>query len=194
MIRSSRWSLLLTLAVASTPAALAAQQRDARPSPVNARRPAPPHANKSAEAQAWLSELQVLNAKLEALQARALQDPQLVAAQQSLGGSIKAAMNRIDPTLEQSLARGQQLQQQALAARQRGDQATLGRLAVEMQNIQHRFFNVQQQVVQEPSLAARLRTFQDRVQKKMTTLDPNAPKMIARFGELQTMLAKAQGN
>jgi hypothetical protein len=194
MIRSSRWSLLLTLAVVSMPAAVSAQPRDARPSPVNARRPAPAHAKKSAEAQAWLSELQVLNAKLEALQARALQDPQLVAAQQSLGGSIKAAMNRIDPTLEQSLARGKQLQQQALAARQRGDQATLGRLAGEMQNIQHRFFSVQQQVVQEPTLAARLHTFQDRVQKKMTTLDPNAPKMIARFGQLQTMLAQAQGN
>lgn len=187
MIRRSRRSMLLAFAFVALPAGLVAQQRDARPSPVSARRPAP--AKRPPEAQAWLSELQVLNAKLEAIQARALQDPQLMAAQQSLGGTIKAAMSRIDPMLEQNVARGRQLQQQALAARQKGDQATLNQLAGEMQAIQQRFFTVQQQVVQEPALAAQLKSFQDRVQKKMTSLDATTPGMIARFGELQGKLA-----
>jgi hypothetical protein len=187
MNRSSRRSLLLALALATLPAGLAAQQRSAAPSP----------AAKDPQAQAWLSELQVLNAKLEALQARALQDPQLMAAQQALGGSIKTEMNRIDPTLEQSMARGKQLQTQAIAARQKGDDATLRQLAGEMQQIQQRFFSVQQRVVQEPALAAQLKSFQDRVQKRMTALDATTPTMIARFTELQGKLAnamKAAGN
>lgn len=183
MNRRSQRSLLVALAIAAFPAGLAAQQRSAKA--------APSPAAKNPQAQAWLSELQVLNAKLEALQARALQDPQLMAAQQALGGSIKTEMNRIDPTLEQSLARGKELQGQAVAAQKKGDDATLQKLAGEMQQIQQRFFSVQQRAVQEPALASQLKSFQDRVQKRMTALDATAPKMIARFGELQAQLAAA---
>jgi hypothetical protein len=183
MNRRSQRSLLLALTIAAFPAGLAAQQRSAKA--------APAPVAKDPQAQAWLSELQVLNAKLEALQARALQDPQLMAAQQALGGSIKTEMNRIDPTLDQSLVRGKQLQTQAIAAQKKGDDATLRQLAGEMQQIQQRFFSVQQKVVQEPALAAQLKSFQDRVQKRMTALDATTPKMIARFGELQGKLAAA---
>lgn len=190
MMRCSSRSLLLALAFTAIPAALSAQAREARQAPVSARRPAP-SAAKSPQAQAWLSELQMLNAKLEALQARALQDPQLMAAQQSLGATIKTAMGRLDPTLEQSLARGKQLQEQAVGARQKGDDATLQRLTGEMQQIQQRFFSIQQRVIAQPAVAAQLKVFQDRVQKKMATLDATAPTMIARFGELQANLASA---
>jgi hypothetical protein len=189
MNRRSHRSLLLALAITAFPAGLAAQQRDAKA--------APAPVAKDAQAQAWLSELQVLNAKLEALQARALQDPQLMAAQQALGGSIKTEMNRIDPTLDQSLARGKELETQAMAAQKKGDDATLRQLAEEMQQIQQRFFSVQQKVVQQPALATQLKSFQDRVQKRMTALDATTPTMIARFTELQGKLAnamKAAGN
>jgi hypothetical protein len=188
MTRCSSRSLLLALAFTALPAALSAQAREARQAPVSARRPAP-SATKSPQAQAMLSELQMLNAKLEALQARALQDPQLMAAQQSLGTTIKAAMGRLDPTLEQSLVRGKQLQEQAVAAQRIGDDATLQRLTGEMQQIQQRFFAIQQRVLTQPAVAAQLKVFQDRVQKKMATLDTTAPTMIARFGELQSKLA-----
>lgn len=194
MIRRARRKILLAIASLALPTTLAAQQ-PARSAPVSARRPAP--AKRPPAAEALLSELQVINAKLEALQARALQDPQLRAAQQSLGVAIKTAMTRIDPELEQSVARGHQLQQQALAARQKGDQATLQKLSAEMQEVQQRFFTVQQEVVAEPALAAQLKSFQDGVQKKMADLDASAPQMIIRFGQLQSQLAatmKGSGN
>ena len=109
MIRSSR-SLALALALLAAPAALAAQQAPATGQPV--------------EIQGLLTELQGIHVQLQALQERALQDSALMAAQEALGASIKAAMAAADPTLEQEMARMQTLEAEFLTAQQANDTTT----------------------------------------------------------------------
>jgi hypothetical protein len=170
------------------PAPLLAQQHRAPAArPMSATIPA-------GDAKTWVNEVRQLHTRLEALQAKALEDAQLSAQQQELGSGIRAAMLKLDPTLDQALARGMQLEKAAAAAQQRGDQAQLMELAAEMQKIQARFVSVQQRALAEPQLAAQVRSFQSRLQQQMAKLDPQAPKLIARFAELQTRIAGAMGN
>jgi hypothetical protein len=186
MFHRARPTLLL-LAALALPATLAAQQKGAAAvRPMSASAP-------SASVKAWVTEVRQLHTRLEALQAKALQDPQLSQQQQELGSGIRAAMLKLDPTLDQALARGMQLEKAAAAAQQRGDQQQLMQLAAEMQQIQARFVSVQQRAVQQPRLAAEVQSFQARLQEQMAKLDPQAPKLIARFAELQAKIAGAMG-
>jgi chromosome segregation ATPase len=187
MYQRSRLLLLLALPALATP--LAAQQKGAAGArPMSATVPAP-----SADVRAWISEVQRLHTRLEALQARALQDPQLSAQQQSLGSGIRDAMLKLDPDLDAALARGMELEREAAEAQRKGDQARLTELASEMQRIQGRFVSVQQRAVEQPQLAAQVKDFQTRLQQQMAKLDPQAPKLIARFAELQAKVAGAMG-
>src|SRR5687768_15390891 len=96
------------------------------------------------EVQGWLTELQQLHTRLEGIQQKALADPQISAAQTTLGGTIKAAMAKIDPGLEQSMARMQTLEGEATTAQQAKDQAKLQQIGAEAQKIQEQFISAQQ--------------------------------------------------
>lgn len=173
----------LTLLLAAAPATLSSQQAQQQ------RAAAPqPDVQLQQQVQGWLAEMQQIHGQLEQLQARALQDPQLSAAQSALGESIKTAMQRIDPTLERSLVRVQALETEAEAAQQAGDQTKLQQLGAEVQQIQQKFVAAQQQALQQPELATRVQSFQQQLEAKMTQLDPTAEDLIARFQQLEMQL------
>lgn len=175
MIKSRvRQALFLAIGIAVAPGALPAQQAGAAP-----------------EVQGWLTEIQQLHTRLEALQRKALEDPQISAQQQTLGTTIKAAMEKLDPSLEQTLERMPQLEAQAAEAERGGDQAKLQQLGLEVQQIERRFMTAQQKALEQPDLAARVLDFQEKLQSKMLEVDPEAPKLISRFQELETKLAAA---
>lgn len=177
MIKSRvRQALLLGFGLALAPGAVSAQQAQA---------------GVPAEVQGWITEIQQLHTRLEALQTKALADPQITAEQQTLGLSIKAAMGKIDPSLEQSLDRMKQLETQAAEAEKGGDQAKLQQLGQEAQQIERRFMTAQQKALEQPDLAARVLEFQEKLHKKMLQVDPEAQKLITRFQELETKLAAA---
>lgn len=172
-------ALLPALLLAVLPGALAAQE------------PAPAPQGPPAELQGWLTELQQLHGRLEAIQKQALADPSLGAAQAELGANIRAAMEAIDPGLEQGMTRIQALEGEAAAAQQAGDQARLQAIGAEAQQIQAKFLNAQQQALQQPALAAQVEAFQDTLEAKMKEVDPEAETLIARFQELEQKLSAA---
>lgn len=176
----------LALALLAIPALSAAQQ----PAPAPA---AELETDSAATAmlQGWLAEIQAINGRLQELQQQALQDSALGAEQEALGESIRTAMTEADPTLEASMARVEQLQAEAAAAQQAGDNARLNQLGAEVQQIEMKFVQAQQQALATPALGAQLEAFQTRLEAKMSELDPEAPQLIARFQELQERLASA---
>lgn len=181
---SSRFTraLLPTLLLAVLPVALTAQQ----PTPAPAAPQGPPQ-----EVQGWLTELQQLHGRLEGIQQKALADPSLSKAQETLGTSIRQAMQTIDPALEQGMARIKALETEASSAQQQGDQTKLQAISLEAQQIQQKFMTAQQKALAQPELAAQVEAFQNQLEKKMREVDPEAEKLIARFQELEQKLTAA---
>lgn len=173
-IRGSKTILLALFTLLLLPGALAAQGAPT------------PNPQMQEQVRTWLTEMQSIHERLESIQQRALQDPQLVTQQQALGESIKTAMEQIDPTLTQSMTRVQGLEVEAQAAQQSGDQAKLQKLAAEAERIQQRFISAQEQALRQPELASRITSFQTRLEKKMAEVDPEATKLIRRFRELES--------
>lgn len=180
MIFSSLRKMLVALAALLViPAGLTAQGAPA------------PQAEMPEQVRSWLTEMQGIHQRLESIQQQALQDPQLVTQQQELGESIKTAMEKIDPSLNESMSRVQDLEVAAQAAQQEGDQAKLQQLAQEAQQIQQRFLTAQEQALQQPELASQVTAFQTRLEQKMAEVDPEASKLIERFRELESKITES---
>ncbi len=193
MLNRTIRAAVVALAVIALPAALAAQQR--APS---AQRAAAPRAGAPAltaaqrEAQGWYRELMQIGQRLQAAQLRAMQDPQLKAAQEQLGRDFKAAMVRADPTLANVDARARAMEAEARQAQQAGDRARMERLTREAQQIQVKVMNAQQRVLRDnPALATRARGFEEQLRRKMVQVEPQTMALVSRGQELQGKLAQA---
>jgi hypothetical protein len=181
---STKRALLVAFLGLALPATLAAQQRAAAPMQQQA-------GPNEQQVQQWVTELRQLHGKLEEIQDRAMQDPQLQAAQARLGEEIKVAMEKADPQLPATMQRMSVLEAEAIKAQQGGDEAKLRQLAQEAQGLQVRFVETQAQVFQQPAMAAKLEAFQQRLETRMAQVDPQAPTMIRRFQELEGRLNAA---
>ena len=176
MTRSSR-SLALAVALLAAPAALGAQQAPAAQAPS-----APP------QVQGLITEIQQIHERLQAIQERALADASLASAQESLGATIKAAMNQADPELEASMERVKALETEFLAAQQANDTTKQQTISAEAGKIQERFLAAQQKVVGQAEIVAKMEAFQAQLEAKMVALDPGAKQLISRFRELESQL------
>jgi chromosome segregation ATPase len=176
-MHSMKRTLLALVALVALPAALPAQQ------------PQQPGAQIPENVRPLLMEMQQLHVRLEGIQQQALEDPQLSAAQDALGESIKQTMETIDPTLTESMERVQDLETEAAEAQRSGDQAKLQQLAAEAEQIQTKFLTAQEQALQQPALAAQIDSFQTQLERKMAEVDPEAQALIERFKELQVQIA-----
>ena len=167
---------LAALALAAAPAALAAQQVPAAP-------------QQQTPAQA---EMQQIQGRLQQIQARALQDSALRAAQDSIGTEMTATMERLDPTYRAQVARAEALKAEVAAAQAAKDNAKLNQLAAEATQIQQAFATARQRAIQDPAMAARIKSFQERVVAKMAELEPETQTLLARLQELRGGAAPAQ--
>jgi predicted nuclease with TOPRIM domain len=173
-------ALLIALVGLALPATLNAQQRAA--SPLQQQQQAGPSEQ---QVQGWVNELRELHGKLEAIQLRAMQDPQLQSAEAQLGEEIKAAMEKADPQLPAMMQRMSVLEAEAVKAQQSGDRAKLQQLTQEARGLQVRFMETQNRVFQQPAMATKLRAYQQRLETRMMQIDPQAPTLIERFQELE---------
>jgi chromosome segregation ATPase len=162
---------LFALALAAAPAALAAQQTPAAP-------PAAPQAPAQAE-------MQQIQARLQQIQARALQDAALKAAQDSIGTEMTATMERLDPTFKAQAARAEALKAEVTAAQAAKDNAKLNQLAAEATQLQQGFASARQRAMQDAAMAARIKSFQERIVAKMAELEPETQTLLARLQELR---------
>jgi hypothetical protein len=174
------WPALLGLALLLVPPTLHAQARPEAGAAVR----------NAAEVEAMFGELDKLHAQLEDIQTRALEDPQIAAAQDELGARIKLAMERIDPTLQRGLDRMDAMEAEVSAATQRRDAARLQQLGAEAEQIQKQFISAQERALQQPEIAALVTSFQEKLERKMMELSPQSERLVARFRELQTRLAE----
>ena len=171
---------LAVMAALAAPAVLSAQAgTPSAPSPAQP------------ELDAMLLEFQQIHMQLEDIQGRALADPQLHATQVEIGNDIRAAMEAQDPTMPDRLARMGTLETEAQAAQQSGDETRLEALVMEAHGIEEHLLNLQQRVMQEPAMAARIAEFQTQLERKMDEVDPETPTLIARFRQLESRLAAA---
>jgi hypothetical protein len=143
--------------------------------------------------QAWFGELGEIHEQLEEIQVKALQDPELSAAQAELGEQIKQAMEQADPMLAEKLARMETMEQEAAAAQQTGNTAKLMELGAEAEGIQRQFLAAQEKALEQPAIAARVTAFQQHLERKMSEVNPDTQKLIARFRELEARLIAESG-
>ena len=175
MLKTLRPSLF-ALALAAAPAALAAQEAPAAP-------------QQQTPAQA---EMQQIQARLQQIQQRVLQEPAFQAAQDSVGTEMTATMERLDPTYRAQVARAEALKAEVTAAQTAKDNAKLNQLAAEATQLQQGFAAARQRAVQDPAMAARIKTFQERIVARMTEVDPQTQTLLARLQELRGAAAPAQ--
>ena len=102
-------------------------------------------------ARAWYTELQQIQARLQAAHNRVMQDGQVRGQQEAFMRDVKAAMLRVDPGLDALASRVEAMQGQAATAQQRGDRQQLQRLNTDLVAIQQRFIRAQQAVMRQPA-------------------------------------------
>lgn len=170
------------------PAGVAAQA--ARP--VNARATVPAAAPATANVREWAAELERIKARLQTVHNQVMQDAALRRSQETFMRDVKAAMLRVDPGLDALATRVQGMQQQAVAAQQRGDARTLQQLEAELAPIQQRFLRAQQQVMQQPGIAARARQIETQLHQRMLQVEPNTDRLLERGRSLQARLLQLQ--
>ncbi|HEV2148828.1 MAG TPA: hypothetical protein VGR37_15595 [Longimicrobiaceae bacterium] len=185
----------VALAVTALPTALLAQQRQPTPQRAAAPRasaPAPALTPAQREMQGWYAELMQIGGRLQAAQVKALQDPQLRAAQEQLGKDFKAAIERADPGLAGLEARAQAMEAQAQQAQQAGDEAKLMQLTQQAQQIQARLMNAQQRALRDnPALATRAKAFEEQLRRRMVQVEPQTMALVERGQALQSKLEAA---
>jgi hypothetical protein len=155
---------ILALAALALPAHVAAQ--DAAPAPA---------ANEAAQIQA----------RLQQIQARAVQDPELQAAQAALGEEVVATMARLDPAFTARSERARAMQADIAAAQEAQDNERLHALAAEAEEIQAAFNAARARAMEDEQLQASIKAYQDRVVAKMIELDAETEALLARLNELQ---------
>lgn len=191
MLKRTIRAAAVALAVTMLPAGLFAQ-RNPTPQRTAAPRAAPALTEAQREMQGWYAELMQIGARLQTAQVKAMQDPQLRAAQEQLGKDLKAAILKADPALAGVDERARAMEADARRAQQAGDQAKLARLTREAQQIQMRVMSAQQQALKgNPALAQRARAFEERLRREMVEVEPQTMALVERGKELQTKLAQA---
>ena len=192
MLKRTIRAAAVALAVTALPASLFAQ-RNPTPQRTSApRATAPTLTAAQREMQGWYQELMQIGARLQTAQVKAMQDPQLRAAQEQLGRDLKAAVLKADPSLSGIEALAQVMEADALRAKQAGDQAKLMRLTQEAQQIQMKLMNAQQQALRSnPALAQRARSFEEQLRKGMVAVEPQTMALVERGKMLQQKLEQA---
>ncbi len=143
------------------------------------------------EVEALLAEYEGLHRQLQGIQQRAMEDPDLAAAQIALGDRIRVAMESEDPTIAADLERAESLEVELQTAQQTGNAERLEELLAEAQEIEEHFVTVQQAVVSQTEIASAIGEFQAQLERKMHEVEPNAASLIQRFQELEMMLEQA---
>lgn len=167
---------MLSAALAMSALPLAAQQQ----TPIDAQ-----------QAQAWVAEAQQIGQRLAALQEQVLSDPAIAQERDELTERVEEAMSAADPALEQDLARAEGLEPAMAAAQQAGDEARMNALLAEARELETRFMQAQQTALADPELSRVVLAFNELVQDRMTALDPETPRLIARLGQIRDRLQGA---
>lgn len=171
----SRTRIAFLLAFAATPLAVNAQQQT-QPPP---------------EVQEWLQEVDQIQRQLQPVQQQALQDETIMQEQQRAADAVRAAMIRLDPTVEAGIDRLEAIMQEAQQAQATGDQQKIVALTQEAQQLQPQLAQAQAQALADPAVETQLAAFQKQLRDKMVEIDPDARPLLDRLAQLEERLEEA---
>lgn len=151
---------------------------------------APPQSNPHPpQVQAWMTELQQIQARLEPLEEQALEDPVLQEQQQEVSKAVLAAMVELEPAVPAML---EQLREIMVEARQaNGDSDRLTALAAEVQQLQPQIARVQALALARPEVEPQVSAFREKLYARMAEIDSETPRLLARFEELDRLIRQA---
>lgn len=125
-----------------------------------------------------------VQARLQAIQQRALQEPEMQAKQAAVGEEVVATMHRVEPTFTENAARAEAMQADIAAAQEASDNERLHALNAEAQQLQQAFAAARALAMQDGALQATIQAFQGEVVAKMREMDPDTDALLARLNEL----------
>jgi hypothetical protein len=140
-------------------------------------------------AQALIAEMQQIQTQLGLMQERAMQDPELRAAGDSLGLHIRQAMEDLQPETPTLIARLNDLGPQVEAARTAQDEDRVRTLIAEATEIDQILQIAQENAVKRPDILAQVEAYEEKVQFRMKADNPAAAEMLDRLEALNEQLA-----
>lgn len=143
------------------------------------------------EVQQWIQEIQQVQAQLEPLQARALEEEDLKAEQEQVVKALRDQMVAADPENEGRLVRMEAILEEAAVAQQAGDADKLAELTTEASSLQPQIQAAQQAALEHPSVQPQIAAFQENLHKRIVAIDPAAQGLLDRVAELQARVTAA---
>ena len=101
-----------------------------------------------------------------------------------------AACRLSDPELPALAVRLRAMEDDAVRARTEGDTAAFRALVEERAEIRERFMRAREAAMRRPDLAARIRTYEERLRARMSQVEPALDSLLLRGELLQTRLAE----
>jgi len=145
----------------------------------------------SAEVQQWIAQIQEIQGRLGSAFEQAMENQALRQEQAAISEAMDAAIRAEHPTIEQDMARANEIQAEAAAAYQAGDEATLERLTREFEAIDARLGAAQQRALERNGLGERMEAFQTRLIEHMLRFEPETNRLIQQREELEVRITTA---
>ena len=176
------------LAAVAVPGQSAAQGAPAAPAPTPLGTPV------AAAPAPAPSRLQVVMAKISAVQKRALADPALQTSNRALGALITSTASRIDPGYLGYSQRGTALKAEVAAAQAAKDNDKLWQLADEAKQLQAKITAAQEAARQDAEVTKKLDEFKVQLYNKMVELDPTVQELTKELETLQSSGSASGGS
>ncbi len=175
MFNRFKSGILVTIVVALSPTAAAAQGLSPRPLPEGANQ--------------LIVEMTQIQNQLAPMQERAMQEPDLLTAGQTLGENIMKAMEEIEPETPTLIARLNELGVQVQAAQAAQDEAKVRMLVTEAGEIDQILQITQESAVGRPDILAMVTEYETKVHTRMRADNPDAAALMSRLETLNQELA-----
>lgn len=124
-----------------------------------------------------------LVARIQAIQAQALQDPELRAANRAIAELIAETLPRVDADYPKYAERAQTIRVDVAAAQEAADNARLTELAEETKELQAKVAAAQERAREDPAVRAELEAFRTRLFAKMLEIEPTVQALVAQLEE-----------
>jgi hypothetical protein len=139
----------------------------------------------------WRLELAQVERRLQAIQEKALRDPELARLDSLLGAEVAAAMARHDPELHLATDDVERLARRLTEAEGVGDEAAALAIAEEIRALNERFERARAAALKEPALADQVAVFNETLRLRMVEESPDAAQLFRRLERLNASLAGA---
>jgi chromosome segregation ATPase len=164
---------LFTALLAAAPAYLGAQEAPEAPAP---------EAPAAAEPAPEPTEAQRIQAQIESIQQRAMQNPEVQAALAQMNATLEA----VDPEYRELTARGVLIREEIAAAQAAQDNDRLRELAEEVPELNTRLQAARARASAHPDAVEKTNEFRTKLFETMMAIDPETQNLVNRLAELNS--------